>query len=194
MYYRPSGRVNVIKQVTEHKMSYTWQLTKFENDFFNKSLYTSFEESSYLDEDSIIVLRDEYIKGNTALFNEITRVISTGDSTTRYIKGDGQYEIVATFSFENNMFYVYDTNSGTGVEFETTEIIDMISWINMSGHLPIYVIEEIYTDEKVIFDSKSEERVKERTGTYKEELMQVTWNPTRLHKLGYFELVSLEDM
>jgi hypothetical protein len=166
-----------------------WKLTKFENDFFNNSLYKSFEESSYLDEKSIIVMRDKYIKGNTALFNEITRVISTGDSTTRHLKGEGQYKVLATFSFENNLFYVYDRTSCTGVEFETTEIIDMISWINMSGHLPIYIIQEIYTNEKIIFDSKSEERVKERTELFKEELMQIMWHPLRLQKLGYFELI-----
>ena len=142
-------------------MDYSYKLTDFENEFFNTQIYKDYEESHHLDEKSIIVLRDDYIKGNTAIFHEISRIISTNDDTLTHITGDCLSvipespcnSIDVTLHFKNNLICLKCNISDSFETFDTSDIIKIIYWIaddNGVG-IPISVVKNIYTSDKILY-------------------------------------------
>jgi hypothetical protein len=56
-------------------MAYTWELDKSEKDFFDGA-WKNHENLNECTDDEILKLKKEYISGNTALFQEIVKLIN----------------------------------------------------------------------------------------------------------------------
>jgi hypothetical protein len=139
--------------------SYTWNLTPFQEAFFNGK-YTSYENSNYLNEKSVAILKDEYIKGNTALFHELSRMITESDTNlTTYVSSedDSIYCTVTlnTNAHGKNVILVHDFQTCTTTTCDSDNYFlnlkDIVNWIVNNEDLPIYAVRKIYTSEKLIY-------------------------------------------
>ena len=137
---------------------YTWGVNHFEEEFF-KGEYRDYEESGYTNDVTLAALKDEYVKGNTALFNELTRIISESDTNvTTYVSSEDKWiycSITLTTLNTNNVLFIHHFDNGTTFTFEAdTYFLNLkriVNWIVNNDSVPLYVIRKIYTSEKIIY-------------------------------------------
>ena len=136
--------------------SHTWTLTDFDVKFFNGD-YASYEDSMYLNTQTIVELKDKYIKGNTALINELTRIIFDNIADTTYVVGKDKYMINHSIILHNNVIVVHELETGTTETFKADtsfeNLKNIVNWIVNNENLPIYVIDKIYNIEKIIYQN-----------------------------------------
>jgi len=138
---------------------YTWGVNHFEEEFF-KGEYKEYEESGYMNDLTIKTLRDQYIKGNTALFDELFRIVTESHTNvTTYVSSEDKWIYCSITLNTNkdgkNVLLIHDFESGTTSTFEADtyflNLKSIINWIVNNDSVPIYVIRKIYTSEKVIY-------------------------------------------
>jgi hypothetical protein len=138
---------------------YKWGVNHFEEEFF-KGEYKEYEESGYMNDLSIKTLRDQYIKGNTALFDELFRIVTESDTNvTTYVSSEDKWIYCSITLNTNkdgkNVLLIHDFENGTTSTFEADtyflNLKSIINWIVNNDSVPIYVIRKIYTSEKVIY-------------------------------------------
>ena len=139
--------------------TYTWGVNHFEEEFF-KGEYRDYEESGYMNDLSLEILKDEYVKGNTALFNELHRIISETDTNvTTYISSEDKWLYCSITLITNkngkNVLVIHNFENGITFTFEAdTYFLNLKGIINSivnNDSVPLYVIRKIYTSEKIIY-------------------------------------------
>jgi hypothetical protein len=139
--------------------TYTWGVNHFEEEFF-KGEYKDYEESGYMNDLTVKTLKDEYIKGNTALFNELQRIITESDTNvTTYISSEDKWIYCSitlnTTKNGKNVLLLHNFQNSTTFTFEAdTYFLNLkliVNSIVQNDSVPIYVIRKIYTSEKIIY-------------------------------------------
>ena len=139
--------------------TYTWGVNHFEEEFFNGE-HRDYEDSGYMNDVTLKSLKDEYINGNSALFNEIYRIISESDTNvTTYVSSEDKWIYSSiTLNTDNNgknVLLVHNFENCTTTTFEAdTYLLNLkrvINWIVKNDSVPLYVIRKIYTSEKIIY-------------------------------------------
>ena len=139
--------------------TYTWGVNHFEEEFF-KGEYRDYEDSGYMNDITLKNLKDLYIKGNTALFNELFRIITESDiNVTTYVSSEDEFVYCSitlnTTNAGKNVLVIHEFKSGTTFTFEADtyflNLKNIVNWIVNNDSLPLYVIRKIYTTSKVLY-------------------------------------------
>jgi hypothetical protein len=143
-------------------MAYTWELLKWEKEFYD-GLWRNYEDSNGYTDDEMLVIKDAYVKGNTALFHEISKIMNDdcdpNVSLWIHMRGDMKYHIhrddhsltIKEYCGDITDIlneYTYDAVKSTE---EIREVIDDIT--NVREYLPINTISVIKKGNEIVYSS-----------------------------------------
>jgi len=148
-------------------MSYIWELFACHNDFFNGK-WKVYEDSNYYSSDEILEIKDAYVKGNTALFREIEKLLNGNreplwiqvhhnDETCHIYPGAGRSIIVQQYSYTvdniEEITGMAPDNEYTFADVSTIEEIrEVVDYVtNAHEYIPINTVSLIKKGEEVVY-------------------------------------------
>ena len=134
--------------------TYTWELTKRDIDFYGGD-WKRYEDSNGYSDEEMERIKDLFVKGNTAAFHEIVKLLNDSITLTVTLP----YDEIHSLYFKNGSLEVYSSDSGEDVSFGTPktieEIREVVAYLTSAGdYLPITCIKSIKKGTEFVYETK----------------------------------------